>query len=87
MSIQDKSKSQLIWYEKILQGIPGFKGYYERELRRDSDKLQREYIVYQLKDAKDNINNLVQELSKHGKIEKARNQEIQHHLTIYNINV
>jgi len=43
--IFDKVKSDLDPFKKILSYIPGFKGYMERQARRDSDKLLREAIA------------------------------------------
>jgi hypothetical protein len=60
MDIKDRAREQLNWLEKILHQIPGFKGYYERELRRDSDRLQREYIVKQLRKVKSGLNGVTQ---------------------------
>ncbi|MEN8222146.1 MAG: hypothetical protein ABFR36_02710 [Acidobacteriota bacterium] len=48
MDIKKRAEKQKNWIEKGLHMIPGFKGYYERELRRDSDKLQRDFIVLKL---------------------------------------
>lgn len=39
-------------FESILRKIPGFKGYLEKEYRRDSDALQREWITDRLQQAK-----------------------------------
>jgi hypothetical protein len=41
----DKVKSDMDPFKKILSYIPGFKGYMERQARRDSDKLLRETIA------------------------------------------
>ena len=54
MDIKENAKSQLNVFEKIVGKIPGFKGYFERELRRDSDKLQRDYIAEKLGNIKNN---------------------------------
>jgi hypothetical protein len=43
--IFDKVKSDMDPFKKILSYIPGFKGYMERQARRDSDKLLRETIA------------------------------------------
>src|SRR6185436_11647807 len=42
--------------EKIANAIPGFKGYRERELRRDADKLEREHLANQLEECKKALN-------------------------------
>jgi len=43
--IFDKVTSDMDPFKKILSYIPGFKGYIERQARRDSDKLLRETIA------------------------------------------
>ncbi|HEY2882100.1 MAG TPA: hypothetical protein VGJ15_06690, partial [Pirellulales bacterium] len=40
------------WIESILRRIPGFKGYLEKEYRRDSDALQRNWLADRLQRAK-----------------------------------
>lgn len=69
MDIKDKAKSQLNILEKIVNTIPGFKGYFERELRRDSDKLQREHIVEKLGNVKDKLNIIIKEVAKEKRLD------------------
>lgn len=64
MDIKEKASGQLNWLEKILHKIPGFQGYYQRELRRDSDRLQREFIVKQLRKVKSGLNGVLQDASR-----------------------
>lgn len=64
MDIKEKARGQLNWLEKVLHKIPGFRGYYEKELRRDSDRLQREFIVKQLRKVKSGLNGVVQAASR-----------------------
>jgi len=40
------------WIESILRRMPGFKGYLEKEYRRDSDALQRSWLADRLQRAK-----------------------------------
>ncbi|HTQ38700.1 MAG TPA: hypothetical protein VMJ32_06715 [Pirellulales bacterium] len=40
------------WIESILRRIPGFKGYLEKEYRRDSDALQRSWLADRLQRSK-----------------------------------
>lgn len=40
------------WIESILRRIPGFKGYLEKEYRRDSDALQRTWLADRLQRSK-----------------------------------
>jgi len=64
MDIKEKAREQLNWLEKLLHKIPGFKGYYEKELRRDSDRLQRDFIVRQLRRVKSSMNGVLQAASR-----------------------
>jgi hypothetical protein len=64
MDIKEKAREQLNGLERVLHAIPGFKGYYEKELRRDSDRLQREYIVKQLRQVKSSMNSVLQAASR-----------------------
>ena len=43
--IYEKVSSDMDPFKKILDKIPGFSGYVERQKRRDSDKLLRETIA------------------------------------------
>ena len=40
------------WIESILRRVPGFKGYLEKEYRRDSDALQRSWLADRLQRGK-----------------------------------
>jgi len=64
MDIKEKAREQLNWLERLLHKIPGFKGYYEKELRRDSDRLQRDFIVRQLRQVKQAMNKVLQAASR-----------------------
>lgn len=64
MDIKKKAREQLNGLEKLLHKIPGFKGYYEKELRRDSDRLQRDFIVQQLRQVKGSMNAVLQAASR-----------------------
>lgn len=66
MSIKEKAQEQFNGFERLLHKIPGFKGYYDRELRRDADKLQREYMAQQLHDVKGRLDEAVRAISRRG---------------------
>ncbi|MHB8869777.1 MAG: hypothetical protein ACYC6T_06805 [Thermoleophilia bacterium] len=40
------------WFERAAEHIPGYKGYKNKELRREADKLQREYVAERLEAAR-----------------------------------
>lgn len=64
MGIKERAREQMNGLEKLLHKIPGFKGYYEKELRRDSDRLQRDFIIRQLRQVKSAMNGVLQAASR-----------------------
>ena len=76
MDIKKNSREQLNGLERILHKIPGFKGYYERELRRDSDRLQRDFIVKQLGKVKNGMNQALQAASRRKDFDLLREQDL-----------
>lgn len=58
------------WVETILRYIPGFRGYLEKEYRRESDNLQREWLASRLDRAKRAIDNLMGLLAEGGHIDQ-----------------
>jgi hypothetical protein len=54
------------WIDKIAKSIPGFKGYYKKEERRETDQLLREKIAKKLKVIKDVLNEKGQLVTKSG---------------------
>ena len=49
--------------ERIVAAIPGFRGYKEKELRRESDKLIRNHLHRKLSESKDDLKSVFQKLS------------------------
>ena len=58
-----KAKKQMRLGERILAAIPGFRGYKEKELRRESDKLIRNHLYRRLSEAKTDLKDVFQKLS------------------------
>ena len=67
--ILDKARAAQNALERLMNAIPGFKGYRERELRRDADRLQREYLAARLDDAKKSLNQVAAALTRGGDLE------------------
>jgi len=61
--IYEKGKKQMRLSERILAEIPGFRGYKEKELRRESDKLIRNHLYRKLSEAKGDLKDVFQKLS------------------------
>ncbi|MHC5039737.1 MAG: hypothetical protein ACYTHM_20730 [Planctomycetota bacterium] len=55
--------------EKIASIIPGFAGYMRRERRRDSDKIQREFIAKALAGNKSFLDDVIREAASEGLLE------------------
>lgn len=51
----EEARSQRNWLERLGDKIPGFRGFQNRELRRDVDKLQREHISQRITRLKDRV--------------------------------
>jgi hypothetical protein len=76
MDIKEKARGRLNWLERILHKIPGFKGYYEKELRRDSDRVQRDFIVKQLRKVKTGMNGMLQAAARQKDFELLREYDL-----------
>ena len=48
--------------ETVLRHIPGFRGYLEKEYRRESDELQREWLADRLQRSKRSVDELARKL-------------------------
>ena len=58
-----QAKSQMRLSERIAAALPGFRGYKEKELRRESDKLIRNHLYLKLSTDKDNVRNISQKIT------------------------
>jgi hypothetical protein len=58
-----QAKSQMRLSERIAAALPGFRGYKEKELRRESDKLVRNHLSLKLSKDKDNVRVISQKIA------------------------
>jgi hypothetical protein len=56
------------WLENILHKIPGFRGYLDKENRRESDALQREWLADRLERSKRALDHHTRSLADRGQI-------------------
>jgi hypothetical protein len=63
-----KVTEDMDFFKKILNKIPGFGGYIERQKRRDSDKLIREYIFDRFRELEGRISRLQRDFISQGEI-------------------
>jgi hypothetical protein len=61
--IYEKAKSQMRLSERIVAALPGFRGYKEKELRRESDRLIRNHLYQRLSVAENDLKAVFQKLS------------------------
>jgi hypothetical protein len=67
--ILDKARAAQNALERLMNSVPGFKGYRERDLRRDADRLQREYISARLEDGKKALNQVATAITRGGDLD------------------
>ena len=56
-------------FKKILNKVPGFAGYIERQKRRDSDKMLREYLFDQFRELESRVSRLQRDFISQGEIQ------------------
>jgi hypothetical protein len=64
-----KVTEDMDFFKKILNKIPGFGGYIERQKRRDSDKLIREHIFDRFRELEGRVSRLQRDFISHGEIQ------------------
>lgn len=69
MSILDKARAGQSFLEQLANAIPGFKGYREKELRRDADRLEREHLASELEACKKALNTLASDATRGGSLD------------------
>ncbi len=57
------------WLEELLRRIPGFRGYLEKEYRRESDELQRRWLADRLQAAKQRVDRVARSLVDTGQLD------------------
>ena len=65
----EKVKGEMRLSERILAEIPGFRGYKEKEIRRESDKIIRNHLYRKLNQAKEDLRRVFQKLSDYRRYE------------------
>lgn len=67
--LYERVSEERTWIEKIAGKIPGYKGYKEREMRRESDKLLRNMLATQLSLQLQRIDDVQKQLISAGRLE------------------
>ena len=70
MSLLDQIKGDMAGLEETMANvIPGYKGYKQKELRREADKLLRDTLVDRMRTVKTNLDGLQKDLISAGKFD------------------
>jgi hypothetical protein len=75
MSILDNARAGQNTLEQLMNAIPGFKGYREKELRRDADKIQREHLAGLLDGCKGALNQAADAATRGGSLDAINDVE------------
>jgi hypothetical protein len=71
----DKARAAQNALERLMNSVPGFKGYRERDLRRDADRLQREHLASRLGEVKKALDKVAMALTRSGGLERMNDVE------------
>jgi hypothetical protein len=69
MDLVDKIREGQNFLEKIASKIPGFKGYREKERRREADRVSREHMAVRLEGSKKDLDTLSDNASRVGALD------------------
>ena len=64
----DRARDRRNLLERLVAKIPGFKGYLEREMRREVDKMQRDFLAGQVDRARQALNAKIRAWSRSGNL-------------------
>jgi len=62
MDVRERVTEALGGLEQLVAKVPGYKGYKEKEMRREADKLLREHLARQFEEQRRSITNLQKQL-------------------------
>lgn len=65
----ERAKDRRNLLERIAAKIPGIKGYLDRELRRDVDKMQRDWLAEQVDRSRQAMQTVIRDWSRSGNLE------------------
>ncbi len=63
------ARARRTWLERLGEKIPGFRGYLDRELRREVDKMQRDFLAAEVDRARQGVQAKIRVWSRKGALE------------------
>lgn len=67
--IDERVEESKNWFERMAEHIPGYKGYKEKELKREADKIERLYVAERLDSCQTRLDDVKLELVNRGNLE------------------
>jgi hypothetical protein len=67
--IDERIEESKNWFERIVQHVPGYKGYKEKEIKREADKIERVYVAERLDSSLGKLDDLKLGLIKSGNMD------------------
>lgn len=67
--IDERIEESKNWFERLMEHIPGYKGYKEKELGREADKIERVYVAERLDSSRKKLEDLQLELTQRGNLD------------------
>lgn len=68
--IDERIEESKSWFERLMEHIPGYKGYKEKELGREADKIERVYVAERIDSCLGKLDDLKLDLIKAGKLQE-----------------
>ena len=66
--LRDKVESAMSSFEELVRKVPGYKGYKDKELRREADKLLRLHVARGFEEQLSRLNSIQLELTNRGRL-------------------
>jgi hypothetical protein len=67
--IDERIEESKNWFERIAEHIPGYKGYKQKELKREGDKIERVYVAERLDPCLGKLDDLKLDLVRAGNLD------------------
>lgn len=67
--IDDRIEESKNWFERMAEHLPGYKGYKQKELRREGDKIQRLYVAERLDACRSKLDDIQLDLTRRGSLD------------------
>lgn len=67
--IDDRIEESKNWFERMMEHVPGYKGYKEKEVTREADKIERVYVAERLEPSLARLDDVKLDILKTGNLD------------------